>query len=133
MTRFLTAVLFNAAALWITATFLHVFTVTSVRPGETYADVLTYLALGLLLAAINTLLMPIVKIVTIPLYILTLGLWSVVVNGIALWLLGVASVQLGWGVHLTEFWWETIWAAFVLGIVNWLVSLVARMFGVSAK
>jgi putative membrane protein len=34
-----------------------------------------------------------------------------------------------WGLHIDHFWWTAIWAAIVLSIVSWLLSLVVRDVG----
>lgn len=133
MGRLFASAVINAVALWLTSQINGVLTITSFSGGEPYNGVLTFLALGLFLGLINALLLPIIKVVTLPLYILTLGLWSLVVNGIGLWLLKLISDQIGWGVQIASFWWDAIWAALVLAIINWVVTGVARAVGITAK
>lgn len=133
MARLLTVTILNAIALWLTSRVFGVFSITAFSGGEPYNEVLTFLVLGLFLSVINGLLMPIVKIITLPLYILTLGLWAFIVNGVALWVLKMVSDGIGWGVHIDTFWWQAIWAALILGLVNWVVSALAGALGVSPQ
>lgn len=133
MGRLFTVAVLNAVAIWVTAALLGVFHVVPFSGEPPYNSLLTYLVLGLLLGLINALLMPVVKIISIPLYLVTLGLWAFVVNGFSLWILKLLSDALGWGIQLAGFWWDAVWAAFVLALVNWVVSGIARLVGVSAK
>ncbi|MFM9597293.1 phage holin family protein, partial [Streptomyces scabiei] len=85
--RFVVRVAVNAFAIWI-VTLLPALQVTLIpfAPGEWFQVLLTLLLVGLIFALVNTIVGTIVKIVAIPLYILTLGLISLVINGFLLWL-----------------------------------------------
>lgn len=130
MGRFLVTAVLNGIALWITALLVPSVTVVPFNGDPTWSALGTYFALGVFLGIINALLMPIVRFLTLPLYLVTLGLWSFVVNGFALWVLKLLSDALGWGVMIPQFWWTAIWAALVLGIVNWLIGSAARALGI---
>ncbi len=133
MGRLFTVTVLNALALWLTSEFLAVFTVVPFAGEAPYNSIFSFLLLGLFLGIINAILMPIVKIATLPLYIVTLGLWALVVNGISLWILRLISDAIGWGVRVENFWWDAVWAALVLALVNWFVSAIASALGVKAK
>ncbi|OBI50698.1 hypothetical protein A5707_14930 [Mycobacterium kyorinense] len=76
---------------------------------------------------VNAFIKPIVQILSIPLYILTLGLIHIVINALMLWITaGITDHTTHWGLHIDHFWWTAIWAAIVLSIVSWLLSLVVR-------
>ena len=76
--RFLIRLLTNAAALWVAAWIV---------PGVTYTGGwLPFLAVSLVFAVINATLRPLIKLLTCPLILLTLGLFALVVNGLMLWL-----------------------------------------------
>lgn len=74
---------------------------------------------------VNAVIKPIVQILSIPLYVVTLGLFHVVVNALMLaitaWITGHTT---GWGLAIDDFWWDAIWAAIVLSVVNWLLAVV---------
>ena|SRR5436190_2592167 len=112
--RFLIRVLTNAAALWVA---------TRLVPGVMFSGGwVPFLAVSLVLAVINATLRPLVKLLTCPLILLTLGLFALVVNGLMLWLTSSVSQSLGLGFHVTGF-----WAAFFGGLVISIVSTLVSM------
>ena len=112
--RFLIRFLTNAAALWVA---------TRIVPGVTFSGGwVPFLAVALVLAVINATLRPLVKLLTCPLILLTLGLFALVVNGLMLWLTSSVSQSLALGFHVTGF-----WAAFFGGLVISIVSTLVSM------
>jgi putative membrane protein len=76
---------------------------------------------------VNAFIKPIVQILSIPLYILTLGLIHFVINALMLWITAwITSHTTHWGLAIDHFWWTAVWAAIVLSIVSWVLSLVVR-------
>ena len=76
---------------------------------------------------VNAIIKPIVQFISIPLYILTLGLFHVVINAFMLWITSrITEHTTHWGLAIDDFWWTAIWAAIVLSLVSWLLSLVIR-------
>ncbi|MFK5073665.1 phage holin family protein, partial [Klebsiella pneumoniae] len=67
----------------------------------------------------------IVKIVAIPLYILTLGLISLVIDGFLLWLTAVITSNWDWGLRTGEFW-LTVVAALLIAIINAVLGGILR-------
>src|ERR1700749_2519350 len=73
---------------------------------------------------VNAFIKPLVQFLSIPLYILTLGLFHIVINALMLWITAwITEHTTHWGLQITQFWWTAIWAAIVLSIVSWLFSL----------
>lgn len=79
---------------------------------------LTALLVALLLAVINHTIKPAISIMTLPINILTLGLFSLVVNGLMILL--AAAVVPGFSIPSL---FMAIWYSIVLAIVNWLLSV----------
>ena len=76
---------------------------------------------------VNAIIKPIVQIISIPLYILTLGLIHIVINALMLWITSwITEHTTHWGLFIDDFWWTAIWAAIVLSIVSWALSLIVR-------
>ena len=76
---------------------------------------------------VNAFIRPVVLLLSIPLYVLTLGLFHIVVNAIMLWITaGITEHTTGWGLRIDHFWWTAIWAAILLSVVGWVLSLVVR-------
>jgi len=90
--------------------------------GISVEPIWTVLIVGACLTLFNMFIKPIIKILTLPINLLTLGLFSLVINGAVFWFLG--SFVDGFGV-------ETFYAGFigalVVSILNWLLSKVFHL------
>ena len=85
------------------------------------------LVVAVIFGLVNAFIKPIVQILSIPLYILTLGLFHIVVNAMMLWITArITANTTHWGLAIDYFWWTAIKAAIVLSIVSWVLSLVVR-------
>lgn len=124
--RFIVRVAVNAFAIWI-VTLLPALQVVLIpfAPGEWLQVTLTLLLVGAIFAIVNTVIGTIVKIVAIPLYVLTLGLISFVINGFLLWLTASITGLWDWGLRVGDFWW-TVLAALVIGIINGVFGVILR-------
>ena len=84
-------------------------------------------AVAVVFGLVNAFIKPVVQILSIPLYILTLGLIHIVINALMLWITAwITEHTTHWGLAIDHFWWTAIWAAVVLSIVSWVLSLVVR-------
>jgi putative membrane protein len=83
-------------------------------PGIQVATFLTALIVAAVLGFINTIIKPIIKILTLPINILTLGIFSLVLNGFFFWL--VARVIDGFSVATFM---AAFWGALIVSIINW--------------
>ncbi|MBN9629917.1 phage holin family protein [Leifsonia sp. TF02-11] len=122
--RFLLKVIINALALWLTTFIVSGVTVTPYAEDGT-ATVLTYLLVALIFGVVNAVVGTVVRVIAFPLYILTLGLISFVVNALLLLLASWISSLMGFGLHVDGFW-AGLWGALVLGIIGWLIGLIFR-------
>lgn len=124
--RFLIRVITNAFAIWV-VTLIDPLDVDVVAfaPGETLQLVLTLLIVAAVFAVVNSVIGTIIKVVAFPIYILTLGLISLVVNGFLLWLTAWVTSSWGWGLRVEHFWLGVV-AALVISIINWLLGIVLR-------
>jgi putative membrane protein len=74
---------------------------------------------------VNAIVKPIVQLISLPLYIVTLGLFHVVVNALMLWITSrITENTTHWGLFIDDFWWTAIWASIVLSVVSWLLALI---------
>jgi putative membrane protein len=76
-----------------------------------------------LFGIVNAVLGTILRILTLPLNLVTLGLFSVVVNAILLEVTDALSDHLA----IDEFWWTAIWAALILGVTSVVLEVFARI------
>lgn len=85
------------------------------------------LVVAVIFGLVNAVIKPIVQVLAIPLYILTLGLIHIVINALMLWLTSwITRNTTHWGLDVDQFWWTAIWGAIVLSIVSWGLSLLIR-------
>jgi putative membrane protein len=122
--RFIVKVIVVAFALWLTTLIV---SGVKVVPYEetTLATVLTYLLIALIFGVVNAFVGTFIRIVAFPLYVLTLGLISFIVNGLLLLLVAWISDLMGFGLVVDGFWWGVL-GALVLGLINWLIGLIVR-------
>jgi len=125
VTSFLLRAALTGVALWV---------VTLVVPGiafvggdSTAARIGIVFVVAVIFGLVNAIIKPIVQIISIPLYILTLGLIHIVINALMLWITSsITERTTHWGLSIDDFWWTAIWAAIVLSIVSWVLSLLVK-------
>jgi putative membrane protein len=126
MGRFLIRLIINTIALWLTTILVEGVKVVSYgAEGDTVALVLTYLLVGLIFGVVNGVIGNMIRIVAFPVYILTLGLIALIVNGLLLLLVAWISSLLGFGLTVDGFWWGVL-GAVVLGLLSWLIGVLLR-------
>ncbi|MFE1783565.1 phage holin family protein [Streptomyces sp. NPDC059506] len=89
----------------------------------TWDTVLTLVLVALLFGLVNWLVKPVVSLLSLPLFILTLGLFTLVVNALMLWLTSWLSDQTGLTFHVDGFW-AAFWGALIVSVVSWAVNVV---------
>lgn len=109
---FLVRWLLNSFGLWIAVRLL------GSNDAAGYADAHTgeFLLAGLVFSILNTVLRPIVVILSLPAILLTLGLFILVVNGLMVWM----ALQLTPGLSMTFL--NSIFAGMLLSLINYIVS-----------
>ncbi len=90
-------------------------------PGVHVSGFVGALIAALILGIVNAVLRPILVILSLPLEIVTLGLFTLVINALLFWLVG----KLGVGLTVDGFW-PAFVGALVLWIVSWVLSLLTR-------
>ena len=123
MVQFLMRAGLTGLALWVVTKF--VSGVEFVGGDSTLQRVGIIFVVAVIFGLVNAFVKPIVALVSLPLYIVTLGLFHVVVNALMLWITSrITEHTTHWGLYIDDFWWTAIWAAIVLSVVSWLLSLV---------
>ena len=124
--RFIIRVIVNAFAIWVVTLIPALMTVvTPFAPGETLQLVLSLLAVAAVFAIVNSIIGTVIKIVAFPLYILTLGLISFLVNGLLLMITAWFTQWWGWGLQVEDLW-PGILAAIVISLINWVFGIILR-------
>ena len=105
---FLVRVLVNAFAIYLVA---------QIVPGIEVRSILTALGAGLVLGLINAIVRPLLIVLTLPVTLITLGLFLFVLNGLCLWL----TSQLVKGFEVRGFW-AAVFGALLVSLVSWTLS-----------
>jgi len=101
--------LLNAIALMLLPELI-----SGLRVDSYTAALITALLLGL----INALIRPLLILITLPITLLSLGLFTLVINALLFW----AVASLVGGVHVADFW-TAFWSALLYSLLTWLVSV----------
>jgi len=124
--RLILRLLINALALWLTTLIVAGVHVTPYPPGGALEVFLTFLLVAAIFGIVNGVIGNLIRIVAFPIYILTLGLVALLVNGLLLLLASwISTTVLGFGLYVDTFWWGVL-GAFVLGLVSWLIGILLR-------
>jgi putative membrane protein len=117
MTKFIIRWAINAVALYVA-----VLIVPGIDLRGSWMDVLW---LALIFGLLNALLRPLLKFLTCPLIILTLGLFTIVINTGMLLLTSKIGQSLGMGLSVTDFW-QAVLGSLVISIVSVIMSVILR-------
>lgn len=104
--------LISAAALMLIALYV---------PGIKVANFYSALIAALIFGLINALIRPIALLLTLPVNILTLGLFTLVINALMFWL---ASTIVK-GFFVTGFW-PAFWGALIMWIISWATNMLLK-------
>ncbi|CAL9518018.1 hypothetical protein SUDANB105_03749 [Streptomyces sp. enrichment culture] len=120
MMNFLVKTIANAGALAVAVWLLDKITLTGDGTGK---KVGTLLIVALIFGLVNFLVKPIVKLLSLPLLILTLGLFTLVVNALMLLLTSWLADKLDIGFHVEGFW-TAVLGGLIISIVSWALNVV---------
>jgi putative membrane protein len=118
--KILLKVVVTAIALWVATVLVSGIVVTT---GTTAKRVGTLLAVAAIVGVINAFLKPIIKMLGCAFYVLTLGLFALVVNALLLELAAWVAGRLNLPFDVSGFW-AAFWGAIIIGVVSWLLDLV---------
>lgn len=120
MKNFLVKTIANAGALAVAVWILDKITLTG---DSTFKKVWTLLLVALVFGLVNFLVKPIVKLLTFPLFILTLGLITLVVNALMLMLTSWLADKLDLSFHVEGFW-TAVLGGLIVSVVSWALNVV---------
>jgi putative membrane protein len=116
MTKFILRLLINAIALYLAVLIV---------PGiELQSNMLSLVWLALIFGIVNALFRPLLQFLTCPLIILTLGLFTLVINTFLFWLTSVVGQWFGMALLISDPVW---WNAFLGGLIVSIVSVIMTM------
>ena len=130
--RFLLRLLVNSVALAIAVWIVPGLTMVPYAEGEPVISggpslelIVSYLFVALVFGLVNGIVGNAIRIVAFPLYVITLGLIALVVNGLLLLLVNLISTWLGFGLFVEDYYWGIV-GALVLSLSSWIIGLLLR-------
>jgi putative membrane protein len=119
---FLIRSVITAVAVWIVS-LLNLDLVVTGGNDTWWSGALVYLGVGAVLVAVNMIVKPIVIVVTLPVRILTLGLFALVINWAMLELTSWLTSHLPIGTLELGGFWKTLLAAFLIAIISVILGV----------
>jgi putative membrane protein len=119
MTKFILRLAINAIGLYLAVLIV---------PGIDLRDnLVSILWLALIFGVINALFRPLLQFLTCPLIILTLGLFTLVINTFLFWLTSAIGQSFGFGLIISEpVWWNAFLGGLVVSVVSVVMTLILK-------
>jgi len=111
----------SAVALWIASLLISGVQFTTDSTGK---KVGTVVVVAVIFGLVNMFLRPIIKAIGCGVYVLTLGLIAIIVNGLLLWLVSWIAGGLDLPFHVQNFWPSAVLGALVVGVVSWVLNMI---------
>ncbi|WP_247048495.1 phage holin family protein [Arthrobacter rhizosphaerae] len=136
MRSFIVRVIINGLALWIASWILPGLDIstsaataavarTGVTEGtDTIGLILAYLFIGLIFGLVNAFVRPLVSLLSLPITILTLGLFTIIINAAMLYLTSWLSSYTPVDFTIDSFFWTAILAAIIITIISLVASRI---------
>lgn len=120
---FLLRVLVNGVALWVAAYLVDGIHLAE-RDTGTGSTLLTVGLVALVFGLVNAIVRPIALVLSLPLLVVTLGLFTFIVNALMLvltaWLADVVTLDF----RIDTFFWDAVLGALIITVISWLLSVV---------
>jgi putative membrane protein len=136
MRSFIVRILINGLALWIASWILPGLDISSsattaavaktgVTQGtDTIGIILAYLFIGVIFGVVNAFVRPLVSFLSLPITILTLGLFTVVINAAMLYLTSWISTYTPVQFTIDSFFWTAVLAAIIITVISLVAGLI---------
>ena len=111
----------NGLAIWLTTLLIDGIELTAT--GDTAQELIVLAVVTLVFTLVNLVVRPLVKLLSLPLYILTLGLFSLVVNALMLMLTGWLTQFTDYGLVVDGFW-NAVLGGLIIALASWLLHLL---------
>jgi putative membrane protein len=122
MRSFVIKVLVNGVALWAAAYFVQGIHLGTERTFST-GQLVTVLWVAVIFGLVNTVIKPVLTFFSLPVIILTLGLFTLIVNAAMLELTSWFAGQVHLSFHVDEFFWDAVIGSVIITIVSMILNL----------
>jgi len=113
----------SALAVWLSTVIVPGISTSAKTTAGTIG---TVVLVAVIFGVVNAVIKPVVKVVGCGLYVLTLGLISLVVNGLLFELTSWLAGKMGIPFHVDHFWPSAVLGALLVGVVSWALGLLIR-------
>ncbi|UYP18127.1 phage holin family protein [Rhodococcus sp. Z13] len=114
----------NAVGLWLAVELVGGIEYVDPQGAEdTTGKIVTLVVLAIIFTIVNAFIKPLVKLLSLPLLILTLGLFTLVINALMLMLTAWLSGFTDYGLEIDGFW-AAFWGGVIIAIVNFVLGIV---------
>lgn len=120
MTELFWRTIASAVGVWVADALVRGIYVTQLETW--WQQALVYLVVGLALAIIQLFVKPFVRALTFILYILTLGLFGIIVNALMLMLCSWLTSHFAWGITVDAFWPAAVLGGIVIAVVSSIMT-----------
>lgn len=114
-------ILITAVAVWATTALPGI----TLESDDTGTQIVTLVVVAIVFGIVNAVLKPIAKTLGCVFYVLTLGLFGLVVNALLFWLTGWLAERLDMPFQVTGFW-PAFWGAIIVTIVSSVLHGIVR-------
>jgi putative membrane protein len=138
--RFLASTIINAGALWVVTLVIPAVVMTPYGGDGLWQTIGSFLLIGAIFGLVHAIIAPVVRVLAFPLYVLTFGLISFVINGALLLLVAWLSTQIGndlltiegftsEGLTIQSMGWSIL-AAVIISISSFLGRAIFKVTGI---
>ena len=119
MTKFILRLIINAIGLYLAVLIL---------PGiDLRSNLVSILWLALIFGLVNALVRPLLNLLTCGLIVLTLGLFTLVINTFLFWLTSIIGQQFGIGLIISDpVWWNSFLGGLVVSVVSVIMTMILK-------
>ncbi|MEV5651803.1 phage holin family protein [Nocardia sp. NPDC052254] len=112
----------NALAIWLAAAWIGGIELHDPPDSGTGGKIVVVVCVAVVFGLVNALIKPIVKLLSLPLVIVTLGLFLLVINALMLWLTAKITETTDYGLRIDGFW-AALGGALIVTVVNWVLGI----------
>ncbi len=121
--QLLIRLIINAVAIWLAAAWVDKIEILSPADKGNGGKVIVILVVAVVFTLVNAVIKPIVKLLSLPLVIVTLGLFLLVINALMLWLTAKITETTDYGLRVDGFW-AAVWGGIIVAVVNWVLGIL---------
>ncbi|WP_067543105.1 phage holin family protein [Nocardia crassostreae] len=115
--------LITGVAIWLASEWVGGISIVAPEDQDaTTGKIIVIAVAAVIFTIVNALVKPLVQLLSLPLVIVTLGLFLLAINALMLWLTSVITETTSYQLHVDGFW-AAVWGGIIISIVNWVLGV----------